>query len=310
MIAVLRRELLIGLRRGAPFMLLAANAMVMALIAGVIAALAATISPGVAPTVGATSAPSQTGLGPTLIAWRGPALFWLLCSWLAILTTIVGPIFGARALSSERSSGTLDDLFVSGVPFRRIVIGKAIAAYAHVLLLLVTSIPGFAISWIFGGVGLRVTLYASVFLLVWAAFVVVLGMLAASIHSGSLAATAFACCTGTALLMGATIGFVVASATGQKDAAAVLGVLSPLIALLASNADFADVLARNVPGSLTLPINPTAVVLGQSIGAPLPLLASLVFFAVILALIPLVAAIVDPYHPLKTMHLRQPVRGG
>ena len=310
MIAILRRELLIALRRGAPFTLLAANAIVMALLATIVAALAASISPWVAPTVGATSAPTQSGLGPTLIAWRGPALFWLLCSWLAILCTIVGPIFGARALSSERAAGTLDDLFVSGMPFHRVIVGKAVAAYSHIVILLVTSIPGFAISWIFGGVGLRVALYATIFLLVWGAFVVVLGLLSAAIHFGSLASTALACSAATLLLMGATIGFVVASATGQKDAAAVLSLFSPLIALLSSNAEFAEVLSRNTPGSLLLPINPSATVLGQSLGAPLPILASVMFVVVILALIPLVAAIVDPYHPLKTMHLRQSARGG
>ncbi len=308
--AVLRRELLTGLRRGTPFTLLAANAIVMALLAVVVAALAASISPWVAPTVGATSAPSQSGLGPTLIAWRGPTLFWILCSWLAILTTIVGPMFGARALTSERAAGTLDDLFVSGVPFRTVIIAKAIAAYSHVVILLIASIPGFAISWVFGGVGVRVTLYATILLFIWAAFVVVLGMLAASIHSGSLAATALACCTATALLLGATIGFIVASLAGQKEAASVLGLLSPLIALLTSNAEFAEVLARNMPGSLTLPINPSTMILGKSLGVPMPILSSFLFLAALLAIIPLVAAIVDPYHSLKTMHLRQPARGG
>src|SRR5436190_14013555 len=109
MLTILKRELLITLRRGTPYGLLALNAAILAGLAAVVSALAGTISPWQAPSIGSTSTPTPTGLGPTLIAWRGPVLFFILSAWLATIASVVAPLGGARALTSERASGTLDN---------------------------------------------------------------------------------------------------------------------------------------------------------------------------------------------------------
>ena len=88
MIAVLQRELLVGLRRGTPYGLLAANALLLAALAIGVGAVAGTISPWTAPSIGSTTSPSPTGVGATLVAWRGPVLFFVLASWLALVDSI------------------------------------------------------------------------------------------------------------------------------------------------------------------------------------------------------------------------------
>src|SRR5262245_33711038 len=108
MLTVLTREILVSFRRGAPYALLTANALVLAGLAAAVIAVSGTISPWVAPPIGATSSPTPSGLPAMLVAWRGPALFLLLCAWLALMTAFIAPAAGARALTAERNGATLD----------------------------------------------------------------------------------------------------------------------------------------------------------------------------------------------------------
>jgi ABC-type transport system involved in multi-copper enzyme maturation permease subunit len=304
-IAVLQRELLVGLRRGTPYGLLAANALLLAALAIGVAAVAGTISPWTAPTIGSTTSPSPTGLGPTLIAWRGPVLFFVLATWMAALASLTAPLGGARALTAERAAGTLDALIGSGVSPLALVVGKAIGAGLQVVLVLLSGAPAFALVWLFGGVSAQVVLLAAGLLLAYAGFLVVLGLLIGTILPGELPAVVVGSTVGGLLMVGAMVGFVIAFLSGAGKAAGALALASPLVGLLTANRELAEALARTIPGLPALPLRPTLEVAGRSLGAPLPFVSGLLYGLIALALLSLAAALVDPYHPLKTLRLRQ-----
>ena len=198
MIAVLQRELLVGLRRGTPYGLLAANALLLAALAVAVGAVAGTISPWTAPSIGSTTAPTATGISATLVAWRGPVLLFVLTSWIALVASATAPLGGARALTAERSTGTLDALIGSGVSPLGLVLGKAVGAGVQVVLVMLSGAPAFALVWLFGGVSLRVVLLAAGLLLAYACLLVVVGLLIgrscpASCRRRSLAARSAGC---------------------------------------------------------------------------------------------------------------------
>jgi ABC-type transport system involved in multi-copper enzyme maturation permease subunit len=304
-IAIVQRELLVGLRRGTPYALLAANALLLAALAVAVGAVAGTISPWTAPSIGSTSSVSPTGLGPTLVAWRGPVLFFVLTTWIAIVASATAPLGGARALSAERAAGTLDALIGSGVSPLAIVVGKALGAGLQVVLVLLSGAPAFALVWLFGGVSARVVLLATGLLLAYAAFLVVLGLLVGALLPGELPPAIVAGAVGGLLIVGALVGFAVALVSGAGKATGALALASPLVGLLSANRELAEALARAIPGLPSLPLRPTLEVAGRSIGAPLPFVSGLLYGALALALLSFAAALVDPYHPLKTARLRQ-----
>jgi hypothetical protein len=304
MTAVLRRELLIGLRRGAPYALLAANAVLLAGLAAAVGALAGTVSPWTAPAIGATTAATPTGLWPTLVAWRGPALFFLLTAWLAVIATAIAPTIGARALTYERRAGTLDDLVASGVGPVAIVLGKLVAACVQSGLVLLSAAPAFALVWLFGGVGPRVVLLAGAFLGGYLLFLTALGLLAGALTGGDLRPAALGSFVAGLLLIATLTGFATLVVAG-RGGGSMLAAVNPLIDLLVANDEFADAIARVLPSAFAVPTHPNVAWLGRSLGGPLPLVAGLGYLALGLALLPLAAAALDPYHPIKTLGLRR-----
>lgn len=305
MIAVLQRELLVTLRRGTPYGLLALNAAVLAGLAAVVSALAGTISPWVAPTVGATSSPAPTGLGPTLIAWRGPVLFFVLATWLALVASVVAPLGGARALTAERAAGTLDGLIASGVSPVGLIVGKALGTGYQVGLLLVSGLPAFALVWLFGGVGPMVVLAAVAVLGAYTAFLVVLGLMAGALLPGELPPAILGGAVGGLLLFGTLIGFVVGAGTGAAATASTLALVNPVVGLFAANRELAEAVLKAIPGAPPLQLRPASQLFGATLGGPLPLVMAAFYLALTLSLLSLAAVAVDPYHPLKTLRLRQ-----
>ena len=305
MIAILQRELLVGLRRGAPYGLLAANALLLAGLALVVGAVAGTISPWTAPPIGSTSSPTPSGLGATLVAWRGPVLFFVLATGVAIVASATAPLGGARALTAERASGTLDALIGSGISPLGLVIGKAIGAGVPVVLLLLSGLPAFALVWLFGGVSTRVVLLATGLLLAYTGLLVVIGLLAGALLPGELPSAVVGGAIGALLMVGALVGFAAALVSGAARAAGALAILSPTVGLLTANRELAEALAKAIPSLPALPLQATIDVAGRSIVAPLPLLSGLLYGALALALLSFAAALIDPYHPFKTVRLRR-----
>jgi ABC-type transport system involved in multi-copper enzyme maturation permease subunit len=307
--AVLKRELLTALRRGAPYALLAANALLLAGLAAAVGALSATVSPWTAPSIGATTAAAPTGLWPTIVAWRGPALFFLLTSWLAVIATVAAPTIGARALTYERRAGTLDDLIGSGVGPLAILFAKLVAACLQLGLVLLSAAPAFALVWLFGGVGPRVVGLAAAFLGAYVVFLVALGLLAGALASGDLLPAALGSFAGALLLVATLVGFATLAVAGRAGAPLLAG-LNPLIDLLAANRELAEALDRVLPAAFDVPLRPTVDLFGRSVGGPLPLVAGLGYALLGLALLPLAAAVLDPFHPLKTLGLRRAAVAG
>jgi len=305
MFTILTRELVVSFRRGTPYALLTANALVLAALAAAVAAISSSVSPWIAPSIGATSASAPTGFVAALLAWRGPALFLLLAAWLALLTAFVAPATGARALTADRGDATLDMLVASGVPAGGLVLGKWLGATLQVALVLLSGAPAFALAWLFGGVGPSVVALTACLLLAHAGLLVAMGMLAAALVGGELLPTAAGAFLASLLFFATASAFVVGVANGETSFVR-LGVANPLLALAAANPEFAEALAKAAAVPVgALPVHPTATLTGRALGAPLPVLSAALYAALAALVLPLVALNLDPYHPLKTARLRR-----
>ena len=62
------------------------------------------------------------------------------------------PAITATSISSERERQTLDLMLVTKTPAREIIIGKIMVSLAHILLLLIASMPVIGIVFFFGGI--------------------------------------------------------------------------------------------------------------------------------------------------------------
>ncbi|MBM4418001.1 MAG: hypothetical protein FJ033_06785 [Chloroflexi bacterium] len=303
MIAIVSRELLIGLRRGAPYAVLFLNTALLAGVAAAVVALSGSISPWVAPGIGATTAPTPDGIVSTLVAWRGPTLFGVLSLYLCAVATLYAPVIGARSISYERRVGSLDDLLGSGIRPLGIALGKLVAATAQSLLVLASGTPIFALVWIFGGVPSRVVVLSALILVGWTLLMTALGLTVAACGRGDVLPAAFGVALGAILLLGSTLGFVVALVIG-RGASAALVAMSPLLALLLANGEHATAIAERLPGAtLTLPLHISWTVGDTIWSAPLPGVAAAGFALLAFALLPLAGMAIDPYHAGKVSHL-------
>ena len=111
--------------------------------------------PTVVPVIG-SSAPGtgSVSLSGLVGAYRGVFLFFAMAFCLMASVAVVAPAVAATSVSGEREEGTFDLLLSTGLASRSIVFGKLVASVAFVLLVALTALPGFAMAWMFGGVGL------------------------------------------------------------------------------------------------------------------------------------------------------------
>lgn len=304
MLTVLARELLISFRRGTPYALVTANAIVLALLAAAVALLSTTVSPWVAPPIGATAAPTPSNLLTALVAWRGPGLFLIMASWLALLSAFVAPAAGARTVTAERADNTIELLVGSGVHPFAIVAGKWLGACLQVGLVLLGGAPAFALAWLFGGVGPSTILLTVGLLAAHAAMLVAVGMLAAALMRGELLPTALGAFAASLLFFATLVAFVAGMANGAPLLARI-GVANPLLALAAANGELAEALSRSVGLPGTLPLHLSGTLFGRDVSAPLTLVAGLVYGALALFCLPPTATLLEPYHRAKTARLRR-----
>jgi hypothetical protein len=304
MLTVARRELLIGLRRGTPFALLATNAALLALLALAVGAISGMVSPWIAPPIGATSTATPSGIVATLVAWRGAALFLLLSFWVTIAAGFMAPLAGARAILDERRRGTLSMLIGTGVGAQSVVLGKAIGSATPIGLILFSSLPAFALSWLFGGVSPRIVAVTLSVIVGFTVLSLALGMLLATVLTGETAAIVAAVGLSLFGTVVPTIAFAIGGLTGFSATTRYLAPFSPVVTLLAANPELTEALARTAGSGLLPPLQ-----FGVPIGAyilvmPVALLTGAAYALVGLACLPIIAGILDPYHRLKTMHLR------
>ena len=71
------------------------------------------------------------------------------------LVALLSPIFTAGAITQERDSQTYDILLATPLTNGQIVLGSLLSRVFFVVALLVSGIPIFAVTQIFGGVAIR-----------------------------------------------------------------------------------------------------------------------------------------------------------
>ncbi len=91
----------------------------------------------------------NTGLEAASI---GPQVFGALAEFQIILLVFVAPALTAGAIAGEKERQTFDLLLTTRLSAFSIVIGKLVMSLAYLLLLLLMSLPLFALAFLFGGI--------------------------------------------------------------------------------------------------------------------------------------------------------------
>ncbi|MCA9576763.1 MAG: hypothetical protein R3B40_09925 [Polyangiales bacterium] len=97
-------------------------------------------------------------IGATIVDGRispaeaGRVIYQSFFSLCVMVLSVVGPIYGASSITSEREGLTYESLLLTGMDPARIVVGKLWAAYASLALVLVALSPIGGVVFLFGGV--------------------------------------------------------------------------------------------------------------------------------------------------------------
>mgnify|MGYP000270948301 CR=1 FL=1 len=92
-----------------------------------------------------------SGFGPEV----GPEIYVTLTIFQLMLVSFITPAFTAGVISGEREKQTLDLLICTRLSAASIVLNKLLSSIAYILLLIVSSLPFFAVVFFFGGILLR-----------------------------------------------------------------------------------------------------------------------------------------------------------
>lgn len=90
--------------------------------------------------------------GNTAPADAGRNVFQIFFSLLLTVICLVAPGFAATAITSEREAHTYESLILSGMTGTRVVVGKLIAYFASVGLVVVAIAPVVGVAFLFGGI--------------------------------------------------------------------------------------------------------------------------------------------------------------
>ena len=96
----------------------------------------------------------------------GRVIFQTFFSLAVGVLSIVGPVYGASTITSEREATTYESLLLTGMDAARIVVGKFAAAYASLALVLIALAPIAGVVFLFGGVAPSYVLVAFVGVLI------------------------------------------------------------------------------------------------------------------------------------------------
>lgn len=182
--------------------------------------------PTVVPVIG-SSAPGAGSISLTSLvgAYRGVFLFFAMAFCLMASVAIVAPAVAATSISGEREEGTFDLLLSTGLASRSIVFGKLVGAVVFVLLLALTALPGFAMAWMFGGVGVVDVVLTTVLLFASVCLFASIGVFCSALGRTSAVAALYA--YGFVFLLGmGTFAIYVVGASNQME-----GIFRPVLAL-------------------------------------------------------------------------------
>ena len=163
-----------------------------------------------------------TGL---VAGYRGVFLFFAMAFCLTAAIGVIAPAVASASISGEREESTFDLLLSTGLAPRSIVVGKLAASVAFVLLVILTAVPGFAMAWMFGGVGPVDVILTVVLLLATICLFSAIGVFCSSLGRTSAVAALYA--YGMVFLLGlGTIALYVIGAAAQLEST-----VRPLLAL-------------------------------------------------------------------------------
>lgn len=182
--------------------------------------------PTIVPVIG-SSAPGggSVTLSSLVGAYRGVFLFFAMAFCLLAALAVVAPAVAASAISGEREEGTFDLLLSTGLAPRSIVFGKLASSVAFVLLIALTALPGFAMAWMFGGVGPIDIILTTVLLFAAVCLFSAIGVFCSSLARTSAVAALYAYGLISLLWLG-TFAVYLVGATNQWE-----GVARPILAL-------------------------------------------------------------------------------
>lgn len=201
--------------------------------------------PTLVPVIGSSVGSGSNVTVQTLVAGnRGAFLFYALSICLLAAVFTITPAVAGSAISSEREGDTLDLLVVAGLRARSIVLGKLLAAVLFVLLLACTTLPAFAVAWMFGGVSIRDVGLTLAVLIATVAFISAVGLLCSALARSSTLASLYTYAVVYLLAIGSLMLYLIGASTQNEAAVRPLLALNPFLALIS--------VADGITGSLQL----------------------------------------------------------
>lgn len=196
---------------------------------------------------------SQEAIGsvmPTL----GTQLFSVLALGAVLLLAFITPALTAGAISGERERRTLDLLLVTPASPLGLVAGKLLASLFTIVILLVASLPAFALVYLYGGVPVRYLALVLVVALATAMANAAFGLLLSALLRRTVVASALA----YVLVLGLVFGLpFVLAATG-------------LVGGRMANVAMRVTVAPAYPAGVPYPIAPPPSVVGGLAAGPPP----------------------------------------
>jgi len=204
--------------------------------------------PTVVPVIGSsapgTGAVSLTGL---VGAYRGVFLFFAMAFCLLASVAVVAPAVAATSISGEREEGTFDLLLSTGLAGRSIVFGKLVASIAFVLLIALTALPGFAMAWMFGGVGVVDVVLTTVLLLASICLFAAIGVFCSALGRTSAVAALYAYGFVFLLGMGTLAIYFVGAANQMEGTVRWVLALNPWLTLMVLPEQLSGQIAQILP---------------------------------------------------------------
>jgi ABC-2 type transport system permease protein len=182
--------------------------------------------PTLVPVIGSSATGGGSVTFSGLVAgYRGVFLFFAMAFCLIAAVGVVAPAVASASVSGEREEGTFDLLLSTGLAPRSIVVGKVAASALFVLLVILTAVPGFAMAWMFGGVGPVDVLLTVLLLLATVCLFCSIGVFCSSLGRTSAVAALYAYAI-VFLLGTGTLALYFIGASAQMEAT-----VRPLLAL-------------------------------------------------------------------------------
>ncbi|MFN8524026.1 MAG: hypothetical protein U0821_13090 [Chloroflexota bacterium] len=259
--------------------------------------------PTIVPSIGQSVASGTTTTMSQLVTgYRGVFLFFAMATCLMSAIATVAPAVASSAVSGEREAGTFDLLLSSGLLPRSIVLGKLAAAVVFVGLVVCTALPGFAVSWMFGGTAAVDVLLTTLLLLASLLLFVSIGLFCSARAGSSAVAALYTYTVVTLLGWGTLAAYIVGASVSAESSVRPLLALNPWVALLSVPDQVAGQVAQVLPfqyRGLLESIQQDVIGLGL-VRYPRWLLTMVLYVVMIATLLTLSGVAIDPCHRLRS----------